>query len=227
MKRGIKKAATLGLTGMLAAFEIGCGAGTSTSGVGSSEGNNTNVENGNMELEVTKTIKLDLSKAQTFNDTNGDGYGEFQGFGTSLCWWANRLGYSEKLTSEAATAFFDPVNGLGMTIGRYNVGGGDNVCDLSDSEIESMQDENPFLHKSHIERSDSIVPGYCVDVTKIDLTANSKEYYEENFDRADFECGFAWNYDWEADKNQMNILKAAADAAGDEFIAEAFSNSPH
>jgi O-glycosyl hydrolase len=226
MKRGIKKAATLGLTGMLAAFEIGCGAGTSTSGVGSSEGNNTNVENGNMELEVTKTIKLDLSKAQTFNDTNGDGYGEFQGFGTSLCWWANRLGYSEALTSQAATAFFDPVNGLGMTIGRYNVGGGDNVCDLSDSEIEALQDENPFLHKSHIERSDSIVPGYCTDVTKIDLEANSKEYYEENFDRADFECGFAWNYDWEADKNQMNILKAAADAAGEEFIAEAFSNSP-
>ena len=227
MKNGLKKAATLGLTGMLAAFEIGCGSGgTSLSGDGSSAETNTNAENSNMELEVTKTIKLDLSKAQTFNDTNGDGYGEFQGFGTSLCWWANRVGYSDALTSQAATAFFDPENGLGMTIGRYNIGGGDNVCDLSDSEIEALQDENPFLHKSHIERSDSIVPGYCTDVTKIDLEANSKEYYEENFDRADFDCGFAWNYDWEADKNQMNVLKAAADAAGDEFIAEAFSNSP-
>ncbi len=36
----------------------------------------------------------------------------------------------------------------------------------------------------------------------------------------------AWNYDWDADKNQMNVLKAAAKASGEDFIAEAFSNSP-
>ena len=84
----------------------------------------------------------------------------------------------------------------------------------------------PFLHQQHIQRSDSAVPGYCTDVTKIDLESNPEAYYKDNFDRADFECGYAWNYDWEADANQMNVLKAAADAAGDEFIAEAFSNSP-
>ncbi len=48
----------------------------------------------------------------------------------------------------------------------------------------------------------------------------------ENFDRADAECGYAWNYDWDADKNQMNVLKAAAKASGEDFLAEAFSNSP-
>ncbi len=167
-------------------------------------------------MEISKRIKIDISGAQTFNDTNRDGYGEFEGWGTSLCWWANRLGYSASLTEQSAKAFFDPVAGLGMNIGRYNIGGGDNVTDP----------EGPFYHAPHIKRSDSEVPGYCTDVTRIDLSLNTKEYYEENFARADFECGYAWNYDWDADTRQMNILKAAIKAAGDEFVAEAFSNSP-
>lgn len=175
-------------------------------------------------MEVARTIKLDTSNISTFNDKNGDGYGEFQGWGTSLCWWANRCGYSEALTAAAAEAFFNPETGLGMNIGRYNVGGGDNVT--NEDVTAAMKEENPFLHKEHIKRSDSVVPGYCKDVTKIDLAKNPREYYTENFERADFDCGFAWNYDWDADKNQMNILMAAAKAAGDEFIGEAFSNSP-
>ena len=175
-------------------------------------------------MEIARTIKLDTSNVMSFNDTNGDGYGEFQGWGTSLCWWANRCGYSEKLTSDAAEAFYNKDTGLGMNIGRYNVGGGDNVT--TEDVTAAMKEENPFIHKDHIRRSDSVVPGYCTDVTKIDLSRNSKDYYTENFVRADFDCGFAWNYDWEADKNQMNILLAAAKAAGDEFIGEAFSNSP-
>ena len=44
------------------------------------------------------------------------------------------------------------------------------------------------------------------DVEKILEKIGQVQYYEENFVRADFECGFAWNYDWEADQNQMNIL---------------------
>ena len=233
MKNRGSKTIALGLTGLMAALELGCantGAGDniniSSLDQASTAESITNTENTDMELEISKTIKLDLSNVQTFNDTNQDGYGEFQGWGTSLCWWANRLGYSDTLTSQAATAFFDEKDGLGMTIGRYNIGGGDNVSDLSDAEIESLQAENPFLHKTHITRSDSVVPGYCTDVTAIDLSVNSKSYYEENFERVDYDCGFAWNYDWDADKNQMNVLKAAADAAGEDFIAEAFSNSP-
>ncbi|PWT26561.1 glycoside hydrolase [Butyrivibrio fibrisolvens] len=175
-------------------------------------------------MEISKTVTLSLQNAQKFNDTNKDGYGEFQGWGTSLCWWANRVGYSEELTLLTAEAFFDKEKGLGMNIGRYNVGGGDDVCKGAVSKEDKEAD--PFLHQQHIQRSDSAVPGYCTDVTKIDLDSNSESYYKDNFDRADFECGYAWNYDWEADANQMNVLKAAADAAGDEFIAEAFSNSP-
>ncbi|SFC88284.1 glycoside hydrolase [Butyrivibrio sp. YAB3001] len=176
------------------------------------------------EMDIARTIKLNKSNVQKFNDTNGDGYGEFEGWGTSLCWWANRLGYNDKLTQDAAEAFYNKETGLGMNIGRYNIGGGDNV--IAGDVTVTMKEKNPFLHKEHIRRSDSVVPGYCKDVTKIDLTENTKEYYESNFERADFECGFAWNYNWDADKRQMNILKAAAKASGDEFIGEAFSNSP-
>ena len=457
--------------------------------------------------EVDKTVKLSPANASVFNDTDGDGFGEFQGFGTSLCWWANRVGYNESLTEQAAEAFYNKETGLGMTIGRYNIGGGDNVGEspevqvndkavfydtsyeglsyegsnmsvgtnsslsnvsfsksdadfgftsgktvgsfnaigwinaldaevgsggnlhyvlgtdeageytvkmlftlsgtnsrgvsmkvtsegattynheeetagaeaeaiaetkvLVDGEVLSADDEeksveaetaiedeekseeaeadaegnenaadeeaaevaesplgeaatknmqpvtseekvdeikddelleekaseskiytvssdevnanliasgnnnmlyvvtfenvelaegtnridiggangdwcldfvkmaviksgeegmlpesSDFLHGSHITRSDSVVPGYATDVTRIDLEKHDADYYTANFARADFECGYAWNYDWDADSNQMNVLKAAARAAGEEFIGEAFSNSP-
>ena len=75
---------------------------------------------------IDSTVKLKPTEASIFNDTNGDGLGEFEGWGTSLCWWANRIGYSDKLTEEAAKLFFSP-EGLDMNIGRYNVGGGDDT----------------------------------------------------------------------------------------------------
>ena len=77
---------------------------------------------------VDTTVKLKPTEASTFNDTNNDGLGEFQGWGTSLCWWANRIGYSDKLTEQAANLFFSE-DGLNMNIGRYNVGGGDDIAD--------------------------------------------------------------------------------------------------
>ena len=439
-------------------------------------------------VKVDKTVKLTPANASVFNDTDGDGFGEFQGFGTSLCWWANRVGYNDSLTQQAAEAFYNKETGLGMTIGRYNVGGGDNVGQApevtvndkavfydtsyegltyegsnmsvgkntglskvsftrSDADFgftsgktvgefnaigwinaldadpgsggnlhyvideaeagtytvkmlftlsgtnsrgvsmkvtqensatyDHVQDKNgaeqelivesadldqtsaedakateegktteeaasevtitendeaalteddaaqpadedavveleevtedpiiaasssepkiytassdvvnagliasgnnnmlfvvtfenvelaagknkidiggaagdwcldyikmaviksgeegvlpegsDFLHGEHITRSDSVVPGYATDVTRIDLEKHDADYYTANFARADFDCGYAWNYNWDADKNQMNVLIAAAKAAGDEFIGEAFSNSP-
>ena len=62
--------------------------------------------------------------------------------------------------------------------------------------------EDEFLHEPHIIRSDSGVPGYATDVTKIDTSQHELSWYEENFARADAECGYAWNYNWDADKNQ-------------------------
>ena len=79
-------------------------------------------------------VRLDPSDASPFNN------GKFQGWGTALCWWANRVGYSDKMTEQAATAFFSD-EGLGLDIARYNLGGGDNP------------------EHNHINRSDSKVPG--------------------------------------------------------------------
>lgn len=84
----------------------------------------------------TVVVSLDPSEASPFNG------GEFEGWGTSLCWWANRLGYSEKLTQQAADAFFSD-EGLGLDIVRYNLGGGDDTS------------------HNHVTRSDSKVPSYA------------------------------------------------------------------
>ena len=69
--------------------------------------------------------------------------GVFEGWGTSLCWWANRLGYSDDLAQQAADLFYGD-EGLRLNIMRYNIGGGD----------------DPSHH--HITRTDSAVPGWLV-----------------------------------------------------------------
>lgn len=90
---------------------------------------------------MRRVIKLDPSTASPFNS------GSFEGFGTSLCWWANRLGASEKLTEQAAKAFFSE-EGLHLDIARYNIGGGDDPA------------------HDHIMRSDSKVPGVWSSFTR-------------------------------------------------------------
>ncbi len=79
---------------------------------------------------------MDPTKTSPFNG------GKFQGWGTSLCWWANRIGYSDTLAQQAAQLLFDPETGLGMNIARYNIGGGDDPS-----------------HR-HITRTDSMMPGF-------------------------------------------------------------------
>lgn len=69
--------------------------------------------------------------------------GEFEGWGTSLCWWANRIGYSDSLAQQAADLFYGD-NGLRLNIARFNIGGGDNPT------------------HTHITRTDSNMPGYTV-----------------------------------------------------------------
>ena len=348
------------------------------------------------DTAVDATVKVLPDKASPFNDTNGDGLGEFEGWGTSLCWWANRLGGDDVMAAKAAEAFFDKEKGLGLNIGRYNVGGGDHVVTPNDaaqkfgvekqdgvlsyagSEMKVKKESrfkdvaytasdadfnftagqkvgtfdsvgyvnkigeaagsgdnlhytvnvgkaakytvkmlwfhnsnttrdvaikvngqqeyvvdnagllagkvaqtsgndgqslflatirnvdlnqgantidvagkndwapdfakmlvvetskegvipegDPFIHGSHIKRSDSDMPGYWKDVTKIEITEDKPlTWWQENYARADEECGYAWNYDWSKDANQRNVLEKAKAASGAEFVAEAFSNSP-
>jgi O-glycosyl hydrolase len=50
----------------------------------------------------------------------------FEGWGTSLCWWANHVGgWSTDSRNAVVDAVIDPVSGLGYNIFRYNIGGGD------------------------------------------------------------------------------------------------------
>ena len=51
----------------------------------------------------------------------------FEGWGTSLCWWANHVGsWSASARNAVVDAVVDPVNGLGFNVFRYNIGGGEN-----------------------------------------------------------------------------------------------------
>ncbi|KAL6612334.1 glycoside hydrolase [Neocallimastix californiae] len=93
----------------------------------------------NQNPEIYVTVQFKKENASIFND------GRFEGFGTSFCWWANRLGYSDSLAEQSATAFYDKNDGLGLNIIRYNIGGGDNP------------------EHDHITRTDSNMPGYAIN----------------------------------------------------------------
>jgi len=128
----------------------GCGASGGTGNLGEStvdsyeSGENgakdalSNEDNKVEEKKIDKFITVDYENRIKTND------GIFEGFGTALCWWANRIGYSDKLAQDAADLFYGE-DGLRFNILRYNIGGGD----------------DPTHH--HITRTDSEVPGWLVD----------------------------------------------------------------
>ncbi len=125
--------------------------------------------------------KIVVSKANASKTNNG----KFQGWGTSLCWWAHRVGYSPVLTEKSAELFFSD-EGLNLNIMRYNIGGGDDPT------------------HTHITRTDSAVPGWL--------------YYDKDSD--------TYSYKYDADANQLNVLKACYEASGKDAYVEVFSNSP-
>ena len=90
-----------------------------------------------LHANAAQTVKITPESTYAIND------GVFEGWGTSLCWWANRVGYSDTLAQQTADAFYGD-KGLRMNIARFNIGGGD----------------DPNHH--HITRTDSNMPGYTV-----------------------------------------------------------------
>lgn len=80
---------------------------------------------------------VSISPYQVY-DING---GRFEGWGSSLCWWANRVGYSDSLAQQSAELFYGD-SGLRLNIARFNIGGGDDPS------------------HDHITRTDSNMPGY-------------------------------------------------------------------
>ncbi len=128
---------------------------------------------------VAKEIIISIKNASLTNNS------VFQGWGTSLCWWANRIGYSPVLTKKSAELFYSD-KGLNLNIMRYNIGGGDDPT-----------------HK-HITRTDSVIPGWL--------------YYDKESN--------SYYYDYDADKNQINVMKKCVEASGEDAFVEVFSNSP-
>jgi hypothetical protein len=99
------------------------------------------ITNAATTLDVDATVVVSPFNAATIND------GKFEGWGTSLCWWANRVGYSDTLSQKSAELFYNKDTGLGLNIMRYNIGGGDDPT------------------HNHITRTDSEVPGYAANIT--------------------------------------------------------------
>ena len=128
---------------------------------------------------VDQTVRLEPWNASTFNDTNGDGLGEFEGWGTSLCWWANRIGYSEQLTSQAAELFFSD-EGLDMNIGRYNVGGGDATGEIQEVPVN----ENALFYDLETEGRTPEYAGTSMEVN--DIT----KMQSVQFSKSDADFGF-------------------------------------
>ncbi|MBR0484546.1 MAG: discoidin domain-containing protein [Oscillospiraceae bacterium] len=90
-----------------------------------------------ISAEAAETVSISPLSTYEIND------GVFEGWGTSLCWWANRVGYSDSLAQQTADVFYGD-NGLRLNIARFNIGGGDNPS------------------HTHITRTDSNMPGYTV-----------------------------------------------------------------
>lgn len=108
---------------------------------------------------------------------------QFEGWGTSLCWFGNVVGgYSDENRIAIADLLFDLEKGLGLNMVRYNIGGGE-------------------------------APGH----NHLGIGRNI-EGFKPTKDGS---------YDWEADPRQRWMLEAAiARIDHDEYIGEAFSNSP-
>jgi O-glycosyl hydrolase len=171
------------LSSMLSALLVLCCSGCQSSG----DNTLTTVPDATPQNAITKettddspmVIVVDPANASTTNN------GVFEGWGTSLCWWANRIGYSDSLSQQAAELFYGE-DGLRLNIMRYNIGGGDDPT------------------HTHITRTDSSIPGWLV------------------WDEATGEA----TYDYDADYNQLNVLKRCVAAAGSDAMVEVFSNSP-
>lgn len=124
--------------------------------------------------------------------------GVWQGWGTSLCWWAKVLGDRDDLadwlfTTRTVMVEGQTLPGLGMTIARYNAG----ACTWGEIDGRRMVE------------SKSIHPFRQIEAFWLDGK-------DSNPDSA--------SWDWSVDARQRAMLQKARDRGVDRF--ELFSNSP-
>ena len=80
------------------------------------------------DADIAETSATDAAKTSvtqtSITISPDEQYQVHEGFGTSLTWWANEIGgWPEPQRSEITKLIFDPVDGLGVNIVRYNIGG--------------------------------------------------------------------------------------------------------
>ncbi|EEY65831.1 uncharacterized protein PITG_03357 [Phytophthora infestans T30-4] len=152
-----------------------------------------------LPLQVTAkdyTVKADAST--TLVDT-------WEGWGTSLCWWANAFGDREDIadllfTQKDTVTLKGRSSGLpalGFNIARYNVGGSSrNVIDDGGTEIAMKNSPNMPAFK--------FIESFWLDWSSNETSSKS--------------------WDWDVDVKQRKMLELATQR--DATLTEAFSNSP-
>ncbi|MET8543661.1 RICIN domain-containing protein [Kitasatospora sp. NPDC004799] len=145
------------------------------------------------EAAAHVTVRLDPSYQQE----------PFQGWGTSLAWFANVTGgWPDSEREQLADALYG-ADGLGFTVARYNIGGGDSP------------ETAPYL------RPGAAVPGYWNRPAEFGPPAGGTTGWTEPANWWDPNNPDHWNP--QADANQRWWLTAAKARGADTF--EAFSNS--
>jgi len=129
-------------------------------------------------------------------------WGIWEGWGTSLAWWASRFGNRDDLanvmfTTNTSTLFANngsvQLPGLGLNIARFNAGASSWNSYQGQSMVESP---NIFATRQ--------IEGFWQDWGSTNPASSS--------------------WDWTADANQVAMLHKARDRGADQF--ELFSNSP-
>jgi galactan endo-1,6-beta-galactosidase len=150
-------------------------------------------------LSVLATF-LSPSRAQTpvceIDPTKS--HGTWDGWGTSLCWWAKAVGDRDDIadflfTMKTVDFLREKLPGLGMNLVRYNLG----ACSWSEVNGRKMvagKIIKPFRQ----------MEGFWLDGKSDDPQSKS--------------------WDWSVDKNQREMLEKARDRGANYF--ELFSNSP-
>lgn len=130
----------------------------------------------------------------------------FEGWGTSLVWFANATGdYPAEIRQELYDLLFGE-DGLNLNVARYNIGGG-NASDVPDYLRAGAAVEGWWA--PDLDGTDGVTSNYA-----------DRAAYLANWD-ADDDA----SYNWDADATQRWWLQKLA-AERDDTVFEAFSNSP-
>lgn len=133
-------------------------------------------------------------------------YQTVTGFGASAAWWAQTVPVGSQSATDLATSLYSE-KGIGLSIYRYNVGGGS-----WDYEAYNDHGAGPFV----------VFPEY-----RNTQSAFIAENYDENLSAKE-NFAKAENYDFSKDENALSFMKLCAQQEGstvERIIL--FSNSPH